>query len=130
MKARYKTFSEFMKDIKIAHEPPDVLIVCRNHILYRGAKPWNSQRTRKTFLARIYIKEVLQKKDVSKLIKRIEGYELLGKRCLHNDFLAIICGTQEVVNTETGEMQIMATVVSVNAYRNDPFKVLLNQLQL
>jgi hypothetical protein len=133
MRARFKTFAEFMEAIKISGKTTDgasgMLISCRNHVLCESKyRLWNSEMTKRAFLIKLYIREVLQKKNLSRNIVRIKGYELLGRRCFYNDFIAVICGWQNVVNTETGEVSVMLTLV--NANHINPFKVLINQVQL
>lgn len=126
MKTRYKTFAEFMKTSKIAYDNKEVIIACLRTVLYRGQRPWNSPQTRKSFLAKLYIKHVLQRKNISLLVQRIEGYELLGKRFIYKRHEVIVCSTQEMVDTDTGEILIMAILVA--DHRPQPFKLLLKEL--
>jgi len=133
MLSRPKTFGEFYKGITIVHrENGGVKIICKRGefvILETRYKPWNSRDTKTTFLINLYIKEVLSKVDLSKKIKRPEGFELLGKRCLHNEQLLIICGWEEMANTETGEIVKMLTLAGRWA-SPVPFKTPITNVQL
>lgn len=102
-----------------------------NNVLVRTIiRPWNSPATKNTFLAKIYIEQVLKKKSLPDNIIRIEGFELLGKRGTYNNNAVIICSTNEVVDPETGEVITKATVVSEdNQYRTQPFIINLNDIQ-
>lgn len=135
MKSRYKTFSEFTSAIKIVYRSNNgVKIFCMVKgkeyvILETGYRPWNSEQTRRRFIIRLYIREILSKHSMNKRITRIEGFELLGQRCLYLDQLHIICSSEDLVNTETGE--ITKKLLIVNAATNDrPTKVFINQVQI
>ena len=127
MKTRYKIFSEFLKQAKVGYANNEVVIVCKNNVLYKGQRPWNSPETKKSFLAKLYIKYVLQRKDISSKIQRIEGYELLGKRYNYKSNITIVCATEEVVDPDGGEVLIMTT--SIAEHRTQPFKILLRELE-
>lgn len=106
-----------------------VIITCMKNVLVKTTiRPWNSPDTRSSFLAKVYIEHVLQKKSLPDNIMRIEGYELLGKRCSYKEHTIIICSTKEMVDTETGEMITRATVVSDNKFRSQPFNINLNEI--
>lgn len=132
MRSRLKTFDEFLKKARIIYRDDctGVIITCMNNVLVRTTiRPWNTKATKHTFLAKIYIEEVLKKRALPDNIMRVPGFELLGKRCTFKDNTVIICSTREIVDTETGEMITKATVVSEsNQYRTQPFIVNLNEI--
>lgn len=134
MKARFKTFREFLNDIVMSHTEKGFKIICKKYLVTEGKiKPWNTPKTRTTFLAKLYIKEVLLKHDMKKGIARIEGYELLGKRCMYNDNLCVVVDAADLVDTSTGEMTKQLTIVNSGTahwLRSQPFKVLINQVQI
>ena len=133
MTARPKTFNEFLKRITIVStEAKGCKIICdlKRYVLVEcRTKPWNTPDTRKTFLANLYIKEILLRVNMSKKIKRPEGYELLGAKCMMNDNVYTICGWREVVDRDTGEI-IKQLTLTGRWNSPTPFKVLINQVQL
>lgn len=132
MRSRYKTYAEFVKRIAIGRtQEKGFVVFCslkKYKIVESKTQLWNTEDTKKTFLARLYVNEILRKLNLSKIIQRINGYELLGRRCMYNDKLCIICGWQQMVNTETGETKLQVTLV--NDIRNTPFKIFIDQIQL
>ncbi|MBP8982243.1 MAG: hypothetical protein KBG19_04330 [Bacteroidales bacterium] len=136
MKSRFKTYSEFVSAIKIVYRSNNgVKIFCmvkgKEYVMLEiKYKPWNSELTRNSFLARMYIKEILSKHTIGKHIKRKDGYELLGHRCLHMDRIYIICGSEEFVNTQTGELTQKLLIVNAAAAHERPIKIFINQVQL
>lgn len=70
MKTRLKTFGEFEKQITIVHRPKGgIKIMCSLKeyvIIEKDIKPWNTPDTRMTFLANLYIKEILLSINPSK----------------------------------------------------------------
>jgi hypothetical protein len=133
MKSRPKTFSEFYAGIRIVERTNGgIKLIClRNQsvLLETKIKPWNTPSTRKTFLANLYIKEILFKFSLSKKIKRPDGYELLGTKCLYGEQVVTICGWKEVVNPETGEVVKQLTLAG-RWHTDTPFKALISQVQL
>lgn len=121
-----------MKAIVISHtQSGGYKIICtlKKYLLCESRqKPWNTPLTRKTFLAKLYIEEILKKHTMSKLIRRIDGYEYLGKRCLYKDNVCVVCDAVEVVHQETGEMTYLLTLVNNN--RTQPFKILIAEVQI
>lgn len=133
MKTRLKTFGEFEKQITIVHRPKGgIKIMCSLKeyvIIEKDIKPWNTPDTRMTFLANLYIKEILLSINPSKRIPRQEGYELLGARCMYNDEMVVICSWRELVDKNTGEITKMLTLAG--RWRSPtPFKVLISEVQL
>ena len=137
MQTRYKTFSEFIHSTRIAYKQSSgangVLIVCKAHlnsqVLFENKfKPWNSEATRRIFLIKLYIKNILLAINVSKHIRRMAGYELLGKRCLYRDHVSVICDAWEVVNQETGEVSKKLSIS--NELYNHPLDLLITEVQL
>lgn len=132
MQTRLKTYREFVKAIVIAHDSNGGFkIICslkRYKLCESKVKFWNTPATRKTFLAHLYIQHILWEKNIAKNIKRIPGYELLGKRCFYNDNLCVVCDAGDVVNSETGEVIKQLTLVS--KIRQHPFKVLITEVQI
>lgn len=132
MQSRLKTFSEFLAKKKIIYRDDctGIIITCMNNVLIKTTiRPWNTPATKNTFLAKIYIEQVLKKKSLPDNIMRIPGFELLGKRCTFKNQTIIICSTNEVVDTQTGEVIIKATVVSAtNEFRTQPFIINLNEI--
>lgn len=133
MRSRFKTFGEFTKQIKIAYRTGEgkqgLVIAYRKDVIFKhDYKPWNSEATKKTFIAKLYIKNVLVPRPLSNRIARIEKYELLGKRCMFNDYLHIICDAEGVVNTATGEVgtRILIYDPVLNTFK----KVLTTEVQL
>lgn len=130
MQLRFKTYSEFLKGITIAYSENGCTIICKLKsfvLLDTKFKPWDTPATRKSFLVKMYAKQVLAKCNPSKKIKRIPGYEMLGKRCMHQDELSIICDAVELVDTQTGEQVMQYTIF--NHWVGHPFKVFENQIQ-
>ena len=132
MKSRYKTYKEFIESITLVHDQQTgYKIICnlKSYVVVQSkVKPWNTPETRKSFLVKLYITQVLQKHTMSKRFPRIEGYELLGRRCMYNDYICIVCDSVELVHRETGEVKNQLTLFGDN--RSNPFKVLINQVQL
>lgn len=136
MQSRPKTFTEFQKHVVIVNRPGGgVKIVCKLKdyvILETKLKPWNTPAMRKTFLGNMYIKQILMTVNEMKHIKRIPGYELLGRRKLYHNTPVVICDAVEGVNPETGEMQTMVTICHLTKYPNStqaPFKTLIVNLR-
>ena len=133
MKLRPKIFSEFMLGIQIAYpHGGGVKIICKlkSYVLVDTKhKPWNTPDTRRTFLANLYIKEVLLKLNISNKIKRIKGFELLGKKCFYREELLTICSWKEMVDKETGEMTKQLTLAG-RFLTPTPLKVFINEVQL
>lgn len=134
MKTRLKTFSEFKKGITYVSllnggarifssisPRPTVLAESRT-------KFWNSKETKKGYLLHLYINHVIWKADPSKKITRIEGFELLGRRIMHNDIIAVIIQAQDVVNTDTGEVDVKLLVC--NKLSTNTFTILKSSIQL
>jgi len=138
MRTRYYTFEEFLKHITIvsrAHKGiHGVMIVCKlkRYVLIKTEFPlWNSKFTRRSYLAKLYIAEVLRKKNVSLKIARIPGYELLGRRCTRRGDTLIICGHWDVVDTDTGELDTQLLVQNTtNKFRGDLYYILKSEVQL
>lgn len=132
MRVRLKTFGEFVKGITIAHkEDGGVKILCQRKgflMLETNFKPWNTKDTRKSFLVKYYIEEILWKCNPSKKISRIEGFELLGKRCMYCDTLGVIMDAWDVVDKETGETD--TKLIIVTRLRTAPFETLKSNVQL
>lgn len=132
MRARVKTFGEFVKAITIAYTQSNGFkIICnlKNYKLCESSvKFWNTPHTRKTFLAHLYIENILWKHTLSKTFPRKEGYELLGRKCFYKDNLAIVCDAIDVVNKDTGEVIKQLSIVTTN--RQHPFKVLITEVQI
>jgi len=134
MKSRYKTFGEFHRDVREVHSTTGGFkLVCYLRgkeyvVMSLKSKPWNTPQTRKTFIARVYVDEMLWKCHLSRKIQRIEGFELLGRKVNYNDHLSVICNAVDMVNPDTGETR--KQIVLVNSFRSIPFKVFLNQVQL
>lgn len=131
MKTRYKLYSEFLASIHIANIARRTLIYCKygNKIIFDSPfKAWNTSDMKRIFLIKLYIAEILYKKNLSKSIERMEGYELLGRRCMYADHVAIIVNKEEVVNKETGE--VLCQLLISNDNRTHPFRVLSNEVQL
>lgn len=133
MNCRPKLFSEFKSGIRIVNRAGGgIKILCMRDkfvMLESKFKPWNSVETRMTFLKNLYIKEILQKINLSKKIKRPEGFELLGARCLYNDEVLIVCAWKEMVDPNTGEVTKQLTLAG--RWRSPaPFKIMMNQVQL
>lgn len=131
MKARFKTFREFLNDIVMSHTEKGFKIICRTkkYLVIEGKiKPWNTPKTRTSFLAKLYIREVLLKHDLKKGMPRMEGYELLGKRCLYRDNICVVVDAVDLVDTNTGEMTKRLTLVNDN--HSQPFKVLITEVQI
>jgi hypothetical protein len=132
MKVRFKTFSEFGKGLRLVHcDDGGVKLVCyrTNRVVVQSpSKLWSSKDTRKSFLVKLYINEVLWKANPSKLIQRIKGYEILGKRVMYNNMVAVVADSFEAVHKETGEVQEI--LVIVNNWRVNPFQVLKSRVEL
>ena len=133
MKTRLKTYGEFMKAITIVQGVHGgVKLICNKPYQYvlleTHVKPWNSKETRKSFLVRLYIKNIIWKMNVSKFIQRIEGFELLGRRVMHGEQVAVIVNAQEGVNQETGEAVTMLTITTMHS--TTPIKILSTLIQL
>ena len=133
MTSRPKIFSEFMAGITIVHrDNGGIKIICKlkDYVLLESRfKPWNTPDMRKTFLANLYIKEVLLKINISKYIQRPEGFELLGKRVLYRDEVVVICSWKELVDKETGELTKILTLAG-RFLSPAPFKTSINNVQL
>lgn len=135
MRLRYKTYLEFAQQIKIVNRIfGGRTIVCSLNdavVLKTPTKPWNSPQTRKSFLVKLYIEQVLQKINVSEKISRMPGYELLGKRFKRNGDTLIIVSSVEVVDTSTGEVDEELLVKNItNPFRLSPFKILKSKCGL
>lgn len=132
MKTRFKTYGEFKKAITIVNAiGGGIKIICnlKNYVLLETQyKPWNTKDMKTTFLVRLYIKEVLWKCQLSKFIQRTEGYELLGRRVMVGEQVAVIVNKVDVVNSETGEPDINLTISIM--HRNTPTHILASQIQL
>jgi hypothetical protein len=133
MNIRFKTFSEFMNGIKLVNRPAGgIKIVCgigdRYVLLESKFKPWNTPDTRRIFLVKMYLKEVLEKANPSKKIQRVPGFELLGKRCLYRDAVSIICDAVDMVDPDTGEMTKRLKIFNDNIRK--PFSVFINNVQI
>lgn len=133
MTARPKTFSEFYSGLRIVERPKGgIKLIClRNQsvLLETQVKPWNTPATRRTFLSNLYIKEILMRVNMSKKIRRPEGFELLGARCMYGNDVVVICGWKEIVNPDTGEIVKQFTLAG-RWHTDTPFKALENQVQL
>jgi len=132
MQTRFKTLSEFYKSITLINRPGGgIKILCRrnNHIIVETkTKPWNTPDTRHYFLVKLYIREILFGKNVSKRITRITGYEFLGRRCMYKDDICVIISWVEGVNSQTGEVMYNFTISK--GEQNHPFDVLSINIQL
>ena len=87
MRTRYKTYGEFLKAITIVHRKEGgVKIICslkRFVLIECNFKPWKTDQTKKTFLARVYIDEVLKKVKLYERRKsRFKTYSLGMKQRL------------------------------------------------
>lgn len=133
MTSRPKTFSEFCDGLRIVERPKGgIKLICmRNQsvLLETKVKPWNTTATRKTFLANLYIKEILLRVNMSKKVRRPEGFELLGARCLYGEQVVTICAWKEVVNPETGEIVKQLTLAG-RWHTDTPFKALISEVQI
>lgn len=135
MRTRYKTYGEFLKGITIVHRKDGgvkVICRCKRYVLASmDMLPWNTKKTRTSFLVRLYINEVLRRINVSPKIERIEKFVLLGTRCLIGGDLCIIVNAYQVVDAETGEVddQLLAFNVG-NPFRTAPFKILKSKVKL
>lgn len=132
MRSRYKTFAEFKKQITIARRLfGGRLIVCNldaaTKVLVKSSGDlWNSKRTKKSFLVKLYIDEVLKKKELSPLIRRISGYEFLGLRMQYKKDTVVVADAWEVVHTGTGEVGMELLVASItNPFRTQPYKIVV-----
>lgn len=131
MKSRFKTWSEWQKGIKVAKMGRRVLIYCNLNkitILDSPVRPWNSRETHTSFMVKLYFKEVLLKHAMSRQIERIPGFELLGARCLYRDRIYVVCQAAEVVNQETGEVDVKLTIFS--DHLTHPIKVLKSEVKI
>lgn len=131
MKTRLKIFTEFVNGLTIAYSETGCTIVCklkRYVLLDVKYRPWVSPQTRKGFLVKMYIEEILWKANPSKLIQRIHGFELLGRRCMHRDELSVVVDAADMVNPETGEMTKQLTIA--NHWIKHPFKVYETDVQI
>lgn len=112
MKTRYKTYSEFTKQILIVEITEGALrggvsIICRQQsfvILKTKFKPWNSKQTKRCFLSKLYFKEVLCKHVVSQLVPRIEDYQWLGRRVSYQGSPFVVVDGWEGAHKDTGEV--------------------------
>ncbi len=129
MRTRFKTFSEFTKQITIARRLfGGRLIVCKVNktVLIKGPDLWNSERTKKSFLVKLYIDEVLKKKEISPKIRRISNYELLGLRMQYKRDTVVVADAWEVVDAATGEVGMQLLVASItNPFRTQPYKIVV-----
>lgn len=137
MKTRLKTYKEFLAGIIMVNTTDKgVKFVCKkkNYVmLHAQVKPWNTVATKKSFLVRLYIKEIVQKINPSKKIARIKDFELLGGRCAYNGRTMIVCDKYEGVDPETGNMDTVLVVVHLSRTafdRSDPFLLLQSQIDL
>lgn len=132
MRSRYKTFKQFFEGIRIAYDSDGgCTIICKlkNFVILKTvSKPWNSKETKIRFLIRLYFEQVLEKINLSKKIQRIEGYELLGKRCYEGDYLYIICDCWDSTDVDTGET--IKKIKAFNKYNYLPTEFFINQVQL
>jgi hypothetical protein len=132
MTSRPKTFSEFCDGLRIVERPKGgIKLICmRNQsvLLETKLKPWNTTATRKTFLANLYIKEILLRVNMSKKIRRPEGFELLGARCLYGEQVVTICAWKEMADPETGEIKKQFTLAG-RWHTDTPFKAFETQIQ-
>lgn len=133
MNIRFKTYSEFLSATQIVYRSNNgVKIVCRikgkEYVVFESKfRPWNTDMTKNGFMVKLYISEVLWGKSISKKITRRPGFELLGRRCMYHERMAVICSAEEMVNKETGEVMQRLTL----AHKNErPFKIMQNQIQL
>lgn len=130
MRTRYKTFAEFKKQITIARRLlGGRLIVCKRGktvLIKSRADLWNSERTKKSYLVKLYIDEVLKKKEISPLIRRISGYEFLGLRMQYKKDTVVVADAWEVVDTATGEvcMQLLVSNLT-NKFITQPYKIVV-----
>jgi len=132
VKVRYKTYSQFISGIRIVHrDNGGVNIVCKrgNYVVEKlQYKPWNSADTKRTWFIKFYCKRILGAFSISKKIARIEGFELLGARCLYRDTVCIICNSEDYVDPETGEVIRKLTMYS--DILQHPFTAFETEVQL
>ena len=134
MTARYKTFAEFMRGIKVAYRVfggcTIVYTAGKKKMLQRyNVLPWNSKETKRTFLARMYVNKILSQFEIANKIRRPEKYDLLGRRCKYHGDKCVIVNAVQVVDTSTGEVDEQLTLFCLdNKFRHSPFKILKSQL--
>lgn len=133
MTARPKTFDEFIRAVTITYNAAHGCKIICNLKKYVVAecktKPWNTVATRRTFLINLYIREVLLKSNLSKLMQRPAGYELLGRRCMYGNDIVTVCSWEELVNTDTGEVTKRLTLAG-RWGTPVPFKAMINEVQI
>lgn len=135
MRTRYKTFQEFIAQIRIVkRNSGGILITCnlkRYKVVESRCPLWNSDNTQHSFLVRCYIDEILRKKCLSEKIQRMTGVELIGKRFTYKRETCIVVNTYPVVDKNSGELETAIVVMSItNSFRYDPFKLLKSEIQL
>ena len=133
MQSRPKTYGEFESGFMIVNRPGGgvKMITKRKGFVFFESKlkPWNTPAMKTTFLKRLYIAEILMRVNLPAKIRRPEGFELLGARCIHRKERVVICAWKELVDSETGEQNKQLTL-SGTWRTGAPYKALLNEVQL
>lgn len=134
MTTRFKTYREFLSGLEIVYcEGDAVKIICnlkpKRYVMEHFAiKPWNSKNTQRYFLVKLYIEKILWAINPSKFIQRTAGFELLGKRVMYMEALAIVLDAVQVTHPDSGEVDEEFTIS--NHSRTHPFKILKSQIQI